>query len=246
VQVLRPFYLDDTGTAYVYLLSPCGGVVGGDRYNLHLTLRDEARACLTTSAATKLYATSGAVARQTWTITLQPGAVLEYLPEQVIPFAQAAFQQDMTVQLGTGACAFIMEIVAPGRLARGEVFAYRTYSSGLRVQDAQGRLLLRERLQLQPQCWHPNNLGMLEGYTYVGTFYALCEGTPLPSELVEGLHTLLAGQPGCAGSASLLACGGIVVRVLSTAHATLARALYEAWSMLRQHTLGYPAVVWRK
>ena len=28
LQVLRPLYLDDVGTAYVYLVSPCGGVVG--------------------------------------------------------------------------------------------------------------------------------------------------------------------------------------------------------------------------
>src|SRR5713226_5007199 len=59
LQVLRPLYLDEVGTAYVYLVSPCGGVVGGDAYSLTVVVEEGARACLTTPSATKLYATSG-------------------------------------------------------------------------------------------------------------------------------------------------------------------------------------------
>src|SRR2546425_779038 len=81
-----------------------------------------ARACLTTPSATKLYATSGAPAQQRLDITLHADAVLEYLPEQMIPFAQAVFHQQITVRLGAGACVLLMEIVAPGRVARGEAF----------------------------------------------------------------------------------------------------------------------------
>ena len=97
LQVLRPLYLDEVGTAYVYLVNPCGGVVGGDAYSLTVVVEAGARACLTTPSATKLYATSGAPAQQRLDITLQAGAVMEYLPEQVIPFAQAAFQDRKSV-----------------------------------------------------------------------------------------------------------------------------------------------------
>src|SRR2546428_470617 len=83
LQVLRPLYLDDVGTAYVYLVSPCGGVVGGDRYDMTVVLEAGAQACLTTPSATKLYATPGAPAQQRLDITLQARAVLEYLPEQI-------------------------------------------------------------------------------------------------------------------------------------------------------------------
>ena len=86
-----------------------------------VVVEPEARVCLTTPSATKLYATPGTPARQQLDITLHAGAVLEYLPEQIIPFAQAAFRQQMTVRLGPGACVLAMEIVAPGRLARGKL-----------------------------------------------------------------------------------------------------------------------------
>ena len=123
LQVLRHVYLDETGTAYVYLLNPGGGVLGGDTYTSTVTVGAGAHAYLTTPSATKLYAAPGAATQQHIEFTLHAGAVLRYLPEQTIPFANAALQQQMTIRLGPGACVFLGEIVAPGRLARGESFA---------------------------------------------------------------------------------------------------------------------------
>ena len=245
LQVLRPLYLDEVGTAYVYLVSPCGGVVGGDAYSLTVVVEEGARACLTTPSATKLYATSGTPAQQRLDITLHAGAVLEYLPAQMIPFAQAAFQQQMTVRLGAGACIFLMEIVAPGRLARGEAFAYREYDTRVCLENAQGQVVLRERTRLRPGWQRLDGPGLFEGYHYLGTFYALVEGTLLPTALVERLHALLACRTGLLGSATRLEHGGIAVRVLGEDHTTASQALHEVWDVLRQELLGYPAVVWR-
>ena len=35
LQVLRPLYLDEVGTAYVYLVSPCGGGGGGGNASIN-------------------------------------------------------------------------------------------------------------------------------------------------------------------------------------------------------------------
>lgn len=246
LQVLRPLYLDETGTAYIYLVSPCGGVVGGDVYNMIVVVESGARVCLTTPSATKIYATHGTPARQQLDITLQAGAVLEYIPEQMIPFAQAAFRQQTTVRLGAGACVLLMEIIAPGRLARGEAFAYRDYDSSVCIEAASGQMLLRERTRLRPGWQRLDGPGLFEGYSYLGTFYALVEGMSLSAELAEHLHALLACRAGLLGSASLLAHGGIAVRVLGADHTTVRQALHEVWDVLRRALLGYPAVVWRK
>jgi urease accessory protein len=246
LQVLRPVYLDDRGTAYIYLVSPCGGVVGGDVHTMAVVVESGAHVCLTTPSATKLYATHGTPARQRLDITLQAGAVLEYLPEQIIPFAQAAFQQQTTVRLGAGACVLLMEIVAPGRLARGEAFAYRDYDSSVCLETASGQVLLRERTRLRPGWQRLDGPGLFEGYYYLGMFYALVEGMSLSAELAEHLHALLACRAGLLGSASLLAHGGIAVRVLGVDHTTVSQALHEVWDVLRRALLGYPAVVWRK
>jgi len=103
----------------------------------------------------------------------------------MIPFAQAAFRQQTTVRLGAGACVLLMEIIAPGRLARGEAFAYRDYDSSVCIEAASGQMLLRERTRLRPGWQRLDGAGLFEGYSYLGTLYALVEGTSLPAEVVE-------------------------------------------------------------
>ena len=242
LQVLRPVYLDDTGTAYVYVLNPCGGILGGDTYTMTVWLEAGAQALFTTPSATKLYAAAHAAAQQTIDFTVDAGAVLTYMPEQVIPFTDAALQQQMTVRLGSGACVFLGEIVAPGRIARGEVFAYREYDACLRVHDAADRLVLLERTRLQPRQRRFDGKGLFEGYTYLGTWYAMCEGKRLASTLPEALHALLTGRDKLIGSATELEHGGVAVRILAEDHSSIQQAMFDVWDTLRQHVLGYPAV----
>ena len=242
LQVLRSVYLDDTGTAYIYLLNPGGGILGGDRYQITVLLQAGARAYVTTPSATKLYAAQNAAAQQWIDLTLQAGAVLTYMPEQTIPFAQSAFQQHITLRLSSGACAFLGDIVAPGRLARGEVFAYREYSSSLRVEDDQGTVHVVERLHLRPQQQTVHGLGLLEGYDYVGTFYALGDHATFTSQMADNVHALLANRQGLLGSATTLPQGGLAVRVLAADHTRVSQALHDVWDRVCRHTLGYPAV----
>ena len=247
LQVMRPHYLDDNGTAYIYLLSPGGGVVGGDRYAITLTLEEGAHACVTTASATKIYGSGGRVALQSFDVDLKAGTVFEYLPEQVIPFAGSVFRQDMRVRLGEDALAVLAEIVAPGRLARGEVFSFDDYSSGLSVADSSGRLLVRERTRLQPKSWESGSgLGLLEGHYYVGTLYALGKGCGASQELADDLHGLLADQRHCVGGATALERNGVLVRLLAENHETASGVLHAVWDRVRRRLLGYPAVQWRK
>jgi urease accessory protein len=242
LQVLRPVYLDTQGTAYVYLLNPGGGVLGGDTYTLHITVEAGARAYLTTPSATKLYAAPEAVTQQHLDMTVQAGAVLTYLPEQTIPFANAAFQQRLTIRLGPGACVFLGDILAPGRLARGEQFAYREYESRMRLEDLHGDVIVVDHCRFQPHCQDLAGLGLLEGYTYLGTFYAVCQGTRLPSALAEHLHASLADRPRLAGSVTLLEHGGLAARLLGEDHDSVHHALCDLWRILYQHLCGCPAV----
>ena len=247
LQVMRPHYLDDTGTAYIYLLSTGGGVVGGDRYAITMTLENGARACVTTASATKIYYSAGKPARQSFDVSLQAGAVFEYLPEQIIPFSGSIFRQDMRVRLGHGAIAVVAEIVAPGRLARGESFFYDSYISGLSVANSEGRLLVRDRTCLQPKNWEAGSgLALLEGYTHLGTLYVLGECCGAPDELADDLHGLLESRQCGIGGATALERGGVVVRLLAEDHETVNRSLHAVWDRVRRRLLGYPAVRWRK
>jgi len=246
LRVLRPLYLDDTGMAYLYILNPCGGVVGGDTYTLHVVLDTGAQAYVTTPSATQLYATLHAPAEQHIDFTLNPGTVLAYFPEQTIPFANAAFRQRMTVRLGRDSFAFLGEILAPGRSAQRETFAYREYDSRLRVETlGDGAVRLFDHMRLQPQQEPLSCLGLMETYDYLGVFYALPGSGAIDPSLADRLHDVLALCPDLMGSASTLPHGGLTLRVLGRHHTPVRQALYTAWDLTRQALFGQPAAALR-
>jgi urease accessory protein len=246
LRVLRPLYLDDTGMAYLYILNPCGGVLGGDTYTLHITLDTGAKAYVTTPSATQLYATLNAPAEQHIDFILNPGTVLAYFPEQTIPLANAAFHQRMTVRLGRDAFAFLGDILGPGRSARQETFAYREYDSRLRVETLDdGQVRLFDHMRLQPQQDPLFCLGLLETYDYLGVFYALPGSGAIDPSLADRLHDMLVHCSDLVGSASTLPYGGLVVRLLGGHHTPVRQALHTAWDLTRQALFGQPAAALR-
>lgn len=245
LRALRPVYLDDTGMAYLYLLNPCGGVVGGDTYRIDIDLASGAQAYITTPSATLLYATLDAPAQQQINLTLNRDTVLAYFPEQTIPFADSAFHQRMTVRLGPDAFVFLGEILAPGRAARQEAFAYREYDSRLRVETLDGDIRLYDRMVLQPQHMPMTRFGLLEGYDYLGMFYALPGSGAIDASLADRFHDMLASRPDLLGSASTLPHGGLAVRLLGRHHTPVRQALHLLWDLTRQALFGYPAAALR-
>ncbi len=129
VALTRP---DATGMPEVMLTNPGGGVLGGDRLDLGVTLRPGAHATVCTQGATKVY--RGAAAGQVSRLDVGSGARLEYLPHHVIPFAGSQFTQRTVIDLAPDARLLAWEAVSAGRLARGERFAFTSLSSRLTVR----------------------------------------------------------------------------------------------------------------
>ncbi len=59
LKVLRPFYLDGIGTAYIYLLDTAGGMLAGDSLDYRIRVEDGARLYLTNASASKSYVMNG-------------------------------------------------------------------------------------------------------------------------------------------------------------------------------------------
>ena len=78
------------------------------------------------------------------------GAILEYVPLPLIPFAGALYAQEIDIRVESGGICLVAEVLAPGRSARGERFAYRMVRS--RVEGwVDDRLALFDQLSLQPE-----------------------------------------------------------------------------------------------
>jgi urease accessory protein len=83
----RVLYLEESlpSMAYMYIMSPSGGILQGDRYRMDITLKNDAFFHLTTQGATRLYRMDKNYATQLVNITVREGCYFEYIPDQIIP-----------------------------------------------------------------------------------------------------------------------------------------------------------------
>jgi urease accessory protein UreH len=164
------------------------GVFGGDHLEAHLRLLPGTRARLTAPAATRVHrGLGGAWARQRLGFRIDQGAELWYWPQQLIPLAGALYRQETTFRLAQGASLVAAEVLAPGRLAMGEAFAYRSLSLSTSIYLGH-ELVLLDRARIRPvEGWlsHP---GALAGYTYVASLYVAGEISERLAPLEPGDH----------------------------------------------------------
>lgn len=123
LQVQRPFYPEGEAVCHVAILHPPGGVVGGDELRLDARLDAGAHALLTTPAAGKFYRSAGPLARQTQSLTVAPGAVLEWLPQENIVYNGARLHTLTRIELQGDARFLGWEILCLGRPAADEILA---------------------------------------------------------------------------------------------------------------------------
>lgn len=228
LKVNRVFYPEGDAPAHVYILSTTGGIVEGDLYEISFHLKRGAQVLITTPAATRLYAMPSGEACQKTVAYLEPGAILEYLPEPCLPYAHSDFYQETEITIEPGAGLFYWDILGPGRLGRGECFAYRRYQNKLWIRDYRGSLL-RESIRLTPESKPLSLLGVMEGYSHVGSLYIV------GFENVEGLLSRIRDieVPQVFWGATLLPRSGIAVRALSYETPALQELFQNIWACFR-------------
>lgn len=248
LQALEPVDLDGSGGLALLLLNPTGGILGGDALDTAVRLGPGARVVLSTPSATRVYRTAGPAARASFRAELGAGAVLEYVPDHLIPSPGARLCQRTALRLGSGALALVLDAWSTGRPARGERLAFAELDLGLRVDD-DGGPIFAERLRLggEPR-W--NALAGLDGHDYVASFVVAGSGERDWRLLLDALRDALDALPGpaegLAAGATRLARGGLLVRILARSAPLLQAAWETAWHVSRRELLGRPPLALRK
>ena len=136
-RVIRAFE-QVNGGSLVHLHNVSGGMLGGDRLSLKIGVGSGASALVTTSGATRIYRNreGSPASEQHVQIDVGENALLEYLPDPLIPFAGSRHLQRTSVLLGAGATLFWWETLAPGRQAMGETFAFDSLRIETSVRSA--------------------------------------------------------------------------------------------------------------
>ena len=235
-KVVRSF-VSSGGACLVHLHNVSGGVLAGDHLDLDVQMGRGARAQLTTTGATRIYRAKEGdpPARQVLHAGAEEEALIEFLPDPIIPFAGSRYSQHSTFHLKSGAGLFWWEIVAPGRAA--ERFVYRQldleaeiYSNGLPIAI--------ERSRLEPGIRPLDNAAQLDRFTHTATFF-ICRANvaaetwlSLEEALAQAARSFDSTDPVSWGVSTLIQ-DGLVVRGLATETRHLQRGLLQFWRIAK-------------
>ena len=189
------------GRCELPILHTAGGLVGGDQLSISLELNAGSRGLVTSVAAQKVYGSigrsqlqpKGSWAQQRVDCRLAHGSDLEWLPQELVLYADALYEQQLQVQLAPNASFLSAEIVRLGRTAAGETLAAGRWRSSLAIQrinddpQAPSRWELVDRLELGAAGL--DDLHGLNGQPVFGSL-VWAAPTPLPP---EQLADVLAG-----------------------------------------------------
>jgi urease accessory protein len=129
------------------LLTTSGGLTGGDRIRVAVTVADDAAAIVTTQAAEKIYRALGSDCRVTVDLGVAAGGWLEYLPQETILFDGARLDRRTSATVAPGARLLACEILVFGRGARDEDFTRGLLHESWRIRRGD-RLMWADALRL--------------------------------------------------------------------------------------------------
>jgi len=250
-RMLRAFQ-NSQGEALAHLHNVSGGVLDRDDLQLRVEAGPQTRVQLTTTGATRVYRSRSAqsIARQTVDVVVAKEAVLEYLPDPLIPFACARLYQQTRIALHEGATLFWWETVAPGREAAGELFAYDLLRSSFEIV-ADGKPLALERFTVEPKRQAPASDLRLGPFRYFSTFYVCQPGRPIESWLqlesdLGDLAVEISPSCGTMWGVSAMADCGLVIRGVSMRGRDLTQGLVALWRAAKRFLCGRDAAIPRK
>src|SRR6185295_2674059 len=169
----RSMYLEETlpAMAHVYIVSTSGGILQGDRYKIDITLGENTLAHVTTQGASRIYKMENNYASQIINIQVKEGGYLEYIPDQIIPFRNSRFYQEVLLNVHDSATMIYSEIIVPGRVASGEAFEYDICYIRTVVKNHLGKPRFMDTVKLEPKNENPKTEGILGNLKVIGTTY---------------------------------------------------------------------------
>ena len=136
-QVVQPA----TGANWVYSVTYGGGLLSGDSVAVDVNVGKGCTTVLATQSSTKVYGPKritecpapDGVTRQTLHATVGDGALLALLPDPVVCYAHAVFDQQQVVELDEGGSVVSVDCLTAGRVLRGERWHFSSFVSGTTV-----------------------------------------------------------------------------------------------------------------
>ena len=233
-------YQDHDDEPFMLLLNSAGGFVEGDVSQFHATLEAGTRALFTTTASTKFYkCLEQQTSREIVDILVGPGALLEYCPDEAIPFERSRVKRINRITMDESSRIFATDMISAGRIhyGDGEAFKFDSLMSEFEIRIANRTIALDRLLATTPQAiaalprlWH--------GAFHMATVFGYAPD--LPRTIEDEVHALCKNvaetEIGVSRIENLL-----IVRILANETWQAHEAMYKAWEALRPSIAGKPA-----
>ncbi len=190
-KIMSPFQKENGGIQIMPLCASAG-IMRGDSQEFSYCVREGADLEVLSQSFEKIHRMEGGSAARKIQVQVEKGGTLYYYPQPVIPFAGSAFDSDMEIHLEEESSRlFLLEIISCGRIACEERFAYRRFTSKVRIYRAE-KLIYRDNARYEPEKMPMDGIGMYEGYTHMANiFLTMADNPGLIPDLTESIWQIL-------------------------------------------------------
>jgi len=206
----------------------------------HATLDAGTRALFTTTASTKFYkCMEQETSREIVDILVGPEALLEYCPDEAIPFAHSRAQRINRITMDESSRIFATDMISAGRVhyGDGEAFLFDSMMSEFEIRIGNRTLALDrlsattpEAVAALPRLWH--------GAFHMATVFGYAPD--LPSSIEDEVLAIVEGVEGTQTGVSRIG-NLIIVRILADETWQAHEAMYNARQALRPSIAGKAA-----
>jgi urease accessory protein len=245
--VFPPISLDDTACAFMLLVNPGGGLVGGDRLSIRAALGEGSHVLFSTPSANRIYRSLLEESVQDVDLTVGSGAIAEWIPETTIPFAGSRLHQMIHVALGPGATILMWDAIASGRMARDERWAFASLRNEVRITTASSGLLAERYHLIAGE--KGSHVGLARDWDYVAVLYLVSDGMgeEMLKRIEERVAVTVEERPGLVlGGVSRPAVPGLVVKLVARSAVDLSAMQEALWRAIRQELWGLPVPALRR
>ena len=236
----KALYYDESlpKMAHLFIISPSGGVLQGDRYRMDISLTNKAISHITTQGATRIYKMNSNYATQLININVDKDCYLEFIPDQIIPYKNSRYYQKVLLSVDHSASLIYSEIIVPGRVAMGELFSYDVCYLRTIGNDTKHTTKFIDNCILDPKNQKSNSLGIFGNYTVVASVYILAP-KKFVNILNQKINIMLKNNAEIYGGSSILPDDhGVLIRLLCNSAETAKTEIYNVVRIARKELLG--------
>lgn len=212
------------------LITTAGGLTGGDRLALTVTVDARAAALCTPQAAEKIYRSPGDAAEIDIRMTVAAQATLEWLPQEMILFDGAHLRRRIGIDLAADARLLAGDITVFGRTAHGESLTHGALFDRWDLRR-DGRPVWVDAVRLADDI--PARLAHPAGFDGAVAQALILYAAPDAAAARDRLRAVIEGHDaGTVAGASVID-GLLLVRLLDRDAARLRRCFALLWAALR-------------